>query len=270
MVPPLRRCSAFGRVGTSCRATAVRTPDPLFDALATGCLYRRSPAASGHARILSGGRRYAFATSCRTRGARVGRSGAAATADRARSVAPVRRGRSPALGHAPTARAYDPLLRRPAWLPYASSHYVRSTGERASSTSRCRSSKGAAIPEGAEDGTTRGRQRSDASSVFESWRARDRSQLRVGARAAADGQRRLERRHEQRRPPRARRIGVARVVLVRSGRSLCADRAQRASTSARPVGTTPRAAGAMRAVGRLGRRVVPARFSTTARRSART
>jgi cyclic beta-1,2-glucan synthetase len=120
-------------------------------------------------------------------------------------------------------------------------HYLRTSGDARCWTNGCPSSKARRSPKGARTCTTRRAVSAPRPAVYEhAARAIDHS-LRWGARPAADGQRRLERRHEPRRPRGPGRIGVAGLVPVpRGGRLRAAGARTRRHRTRRSAGTRPR------------------------------
>ena len=147
--------------------------------------------------------------------------------------------------HAPhRRRRAHPFLRRPA----VAAACLRALPARQRRRQRCSTRcvpflEGAAIPDGAEDAYYVPASAPTTATVYEHCGARHRPQPACRrARPAADGQRRLERRHEPGRPRRARRIGVARLVPVPPGGRLRAAGARSAATTrARGAGRAPRA-----------------------------
>ena len=148
------------------------------------------------------------------------------------------------------------------WLAHACVHHQRCTGRRHAARragpvpGRCRHPR-----------RRRGRVRHAAGRQRERQRLRTRGtrhrpQPGDGrAQPAADGQRRLERRHEPRRPRRAGRIGVAGLVPVPAGGRLRAAGTRPRRGCARAALAGRGLALARRAAGRgLGRRVVQARL----------
>ena len=226
----------------------------------------------GARRSTSRAARSASAISCRT----CWRCSTRAAISRARRccarVAAVRRGRRAALvaragGAGVRTRFSDDRL----WLPFATPALRRGDRRRrACSTSRCRSSKAALLNAGRARGL-RAAAVSDERVALRALRARDRVSLRDRrARPAADGHRRLERRHEPR-----RRRGQGRERVARLVPRLDPAAVRRPRRRARRRATAPR-------VPRAGRRAdrgasstpgtangTAARTSTMARRSAR-
>ena len=208
--------------------------------------------AVGQGRLLPGRRRHRLSRPVAGRdGAGLGRAGDAARADPARRVAPVRRRRRAALvARAGRRRRAHAFLRRPA---VAAATPARTTcappATPRCSTSACPSSKAPPIPEGAEDAYyTPTRQRA-AGVGLRTRRARHRPQpARRRARPAADGQRRLERRHEPRRPSKgaANRCGWAGscAALVADFAPLARARGDADARAA--LGAAPRRAGRRR------------------------
>ena len=234
LVPPLRRLlqrpRALGRAarrdhGAHARPALRRDGQPL------AALPDDRLPALGARRLLPGRRRLRLSRPAAGRdGARLDRAGDAAPADRPRRLAPVRRRRRPALvARADRRRRAHPFLRRPALAA------LRLRPLRRDDRRRDRARRRRALPRRRGDpGRRRGRllhagDQRRGGERLRALRARDRSQPRGRrARPAADGHRRLERRHEPGRPRRPRRIGVARLVPVRRRRA-----ASRRSPSAR-------------------------------------
>ena len=141
--------------------------------------------------------------------------------------APVPRGRRAALvAHARRRRRAHAFLRRPAVAALCLRALRRGhRRRRRCSTSWCPSSKARPSPTGAEDAYYAPQISEPEATRLRARRARHRPQ--PGDRRAwpaADGHRRLERRHEPRRPRGPRRVGVAGLVPVQRGRALRAAR----------------------------------------------
>jgi hypothetical protein len=158
----------------------------------------------------------AFATSCRTRWRWPGPRPDAARADPALRVAPVPRRRRAALVACPGGAGVrthfsDDLL----WLPFACVHYLRATATHGGARRAVPFIEGPPSPKAPRTPTTPHGQRRAGQRLRTRGPHHRPQPARGRARPAADGQRRLERRHEPRRPRGPRRIGVAGLVPVR-------------------------------------------------------
>ena len=155
-------------------------------------------------------------------------------------------------------RCSDDLL----WLPYVVAEYVRATGDAGVLDERVPFLEGAAARgRRARSRTGQPRVSAEDGTLFEHCvRAIDKGLTARRARPAADRHRRLERRHEPRRPGRTRREHVARLLPARRARAT--SPAVRRAAATRPRATRYR--DEARRLGRaaragVGRRVVPAR-----------
>ena len=121
-------------------------------------------------------------------------------------------------------RCSDDLL----WLPYAVLHYLDPTGDADVLRERAPFLEAPPLQPGELEVYARPALADENGPLFEHClRAIDRSLTVGAARAAAHGQRRLERRHEPRRPRGARRERLARLVPARG----CCARSRRSATS---------------------------------------
>ena len=147
------------------------------------------------------------------------------------------------------------------WLPYALAMYLQRSGDDGLAGGIRALPRG---PAGARGGRGHLRDAADQPRARDDLRTR-RARARLLARtrierSAADGHGRLERRHEPRRPRRARRVGVARVVRLRGDRRHAAAGRpfrRRCPRRALEAGARRDRAGDRRP--RLGRAVVPPR-----------
>ncbi len=239
--------SSLRRDGQSLAAV----PDALLPAL-------------GQGRLLPGRRRLRLSRSAAgLDGARLDSAEDAAPADRALGLAPVSRGRRPALvacTHG-CGRA-DAFFGRPALASLCRAALPAGDGGRLAARRAHllpRRHRGAA---GGRRCLLLARDQQRGGHALRALRARHRPQpAGRRARPAADGQRRLERRHESGRPRRPRRVGLAGLVSLRHRPPLRAGR-----RAARRVGARrPLARGHARLAGgpaarRLGRRLVSPRL----------
>jgi cellobiose phosphorylase len=199
------------------RERAAGAPDPLFDALVNRWLLYQTVSCRMWAKagFYQAGGATAFATSCRTPWRWPGPPADAARADRAARAAPVRRaGDVQHWWHAPRVPGVrthfsDDLL----WLPHACAALPARHGRRGAAGRRVPFIEG-------PDPRRRRRQlhtpavSAQQASVYEHAHAPSTTACGGRARPAADGQRRLERRHEPRGHEGPRRIGVAGLVPV--------------------------------------------------------
>ena len=261
----------------SARSTC-ETPDPSLNFLPTaGCSIRCSPAGCGGAAAsTSRAARSASATSCRTRWRWCTREPELLREHCCAARAPVPRRRRPALvASAGRPRRAHAFLRR---LPVAA---VRDVPLRRRDRRHRRARRARAVPRGpARRSRTRKRyydlpQRlARVGDALRALRARDRARPALRrARPAADGQRRLERRHEPRRRRRARaKASGSAFFLYDVLRAVRRARAPRAATRRSPSDATIEARRASQRTSRSTAGTatgIAAPTSTTARRSAR-